>query len=296
MRQHKLFQSLITYLNLIRVKQWIKNFLVFIPVISAKLLNANNCVLVIIGFFSFSFASSFIYIINDLRDIEKDRLNASKKKRPLPSGKINKKQAIIISIIMIIICVLLNVCIYNLSNSANILLSFLIIASYIIINLLYSFGLKNVAILDVAIIAAGFILRVYYGALILNIEVSPWLFLTIMNASLFLSLGKRKKEILCSKDSRTVLKEYNEQFLDKFQYVSLGLTLVFYSLWAIEQNEKSLVFTIPIVTIIFMRYSLVMEYNNEGDPTTILYTDKILLLLCIIYGIIMFVLLGGGLN
>ena len=85
--------------------------------------------------------------------------------------------------------------------------------------------------------------------------------------------------------------EYNEAFLDKFQYLTLGLMLVFYSLWTMEQNINYLVFTIPIVIIIFMKYCLIIEKSDEGDPTTILYQDKFLLLLCGIYGIIMLVLL-----
>ena len=112
-----------------------------------------------------------------------------------------------------------------------------------------------------------------------------------MSASLFLGLGKRKKEIINSKESRKVLEEYNEAFLDKFQYLSLALTLVFYSLLAMEQTNSYLVFSIPLIIIIFMRYSLIIEKSSEGDPSTILYEDKFLLGLCLIYGLVMFLLL-----
>lgn len=275
------------YIELIRAKHWIKNLLIFIPLICSGFINAENVLNLIIGFFSFSFISSFIYIINDIKDIEKDKLHPRKKKRPLPSGEITKKRAIIIAIILLIASLSFNYIIHKeiLNTSLYLLLG------YMIINVLYSMGLKNIAILDIILLATGFIIRVYYGASIINVQVSDWLFLTILNASLFLGLGKRKKELINNKDSRKVLKEYNESFLDKFQYISLGLMLVFYSLWTIEQDIKFLSLTIPLLIIIFMKYCLIIEKSDEGDPTTILYQDKMLLFLCLIYGISMILFL-----
>ena len=275
------------YIELIRAKHWIKNLLIFIPLICSGFINAENVLNLIIGFFSFSFISSFIYIINDIKDIEKDKLHPRKKKRPLPSGKITKKRAIIIAIILLIASLSFNYIIYK--EILNV--SFYLLLAYMIINILYSMGLKNIAILDIILLATGFIIRVYYGASIINVQVSDWLFLTILNASLFLGLGKRKKELINNKDSRKVLKEYNESFLDKFQYISLGLMLVFYSLWTIEQDIKFLSLTIPLLIIIFMKYCLIIEKSDEGDPTTILYQDKMLLFLCLIYGISMIMFL-----
>ena len=275
------------YLKLIRTKHWIKNLLIFIPIICANAITYDNVIQTILGFFSFSFGASFIYIVNDIRDIEKDKLHPKKKDRPLPSGKISKTNAIILAIVMLILSIGVNI--YINKNILN--PSIYILLTYIIINILYSFGLKNIAIIDVILLATGFILRVYYGALILDINVSSWLFLTILNASLFMGLGKRKKELILNKDVRKVLEEYNEEFLDKFQYVTLTLTLVFYSLWTIEQKVEYLVFTIPLIIIIFMKYCLIIEKSNEGDPTTILYQDKMLLSLCAIYGITMIILL-----
>lgn len=275
------------YIELIRAKHWIKNLLIFIPLICSGFINAENVLNLIIGFFSFSFISSFIYIINDIKDIEKDKLHPRKKKRPLPSGKITKKRAILISIILLIASLSFNYIIYK--EILNV--SFYLLLAYMIINILYSMGLKNIAILDIILLATGFIIRVYYGASIINVQVSDWLFLTILNASLFLGLGKRKKELINNKDSRKVLKEYNEAFLDRFQYISLGLMLVFYSLWTIEQDIKFLSLTIPLLIIIFMKYCLIIEKSDEGDPTTILYQDKMLLFLCLIYGISMIMFL-----
>ena len=269
------------YVQLIRLKHWIKNLLIFIPIICAGIFDINVITNTILGFFSFSCACSFIYIINDIKDVEKDKKNPRKKKRPLASGKIKKTTAIYVAILMIVLSIIINIL------ASDSILSIYIILIYVIINILYSYGLKNLAIVDVILLATGFVLRVYYGATIASINVSNWLFLTILNGALFLGLGKRKKEFINNFESRKVLKEYNAEFLDKMQYLCLSLMLVFYSLWCIEQKTKLLIYTIPLIMIIFMRYCLIVEKSDEGDPTTILYSDKSLLILGIIYGIIM---------
>lgn len=276
------------YIDLVRIKQWVKNVLVFVPMVCAGSFNNANVFTTIGGFFSFSLMASFIYVINDIRDIEKDKLHPRKKKRPLASGKIGRKTAIAIAVSMLVLALILNyICIYKTKYYS----SFIILLAYAVINLAYSFGFKNVPVVDICLLATGFVLRVYYGASLLNIEVSSWLFLTIMSASLFLGLGKRKKEFLTNKESRKVLDEYNESFLTNFLYLCLVLTLTFYSLWAIEQDNRYIIFTVPLLIIIFMKYCLIMEKSDEGDPTTILYQDKILLFLCSLYGIAMIVLL-----
>lgn len=273
------------YIELCRVKHWIKNLLIFIPMICSNTINLTNVINTILCFFSFSFLTSFVYIINDVKDIEKDKLHKTKKNRPLPSGKIKKKTAIIIAILMIIVSLFINTFINK--SLINIPLAFLVV--YMILNLLYSFGLKNIAIIDVAILASGFIFRVYYGASIINVDVSNWLFLTILSASLFLGLGKRRKELESNKEVRKVLEEYNAEFLNRFQYLCLTIMIVFYSLWTFEQNNQLLVYTIPLIMLIFMKYCLVIEKSDEGDPTTILYQDKILLGICATYSIIMLI-------
>ena len=271
------------FLELIRVKHWIKNVLLFIPMVTAKLINFNNLYITSLGFISFSCLTSFVYIINDIKDIEKDKLHPRKKKRPLPSGKISKNIAIYIAILMVITSITINIFITkSLFN-----LSFIFLIIYLLMNLGYSFGLKDIAVLDIIILASGFVLRVYYGAEIIDVNVSNWLFLTILNASLFLGLGKRKKEFETNKNARKVLKEYNDEFLDKFQYITLSLTLVFYSLWTMDQNIKYLFLTIPLLMAIFMKYCLIIEKSDEGDPTTILYQDKNLIILCIVYSLLM---------
>ena len=117
------------------------------------------------------------------------------------------------------------------------------------------------------------------------------LFLTIFNASLFLSLGKRKKELVSDVMVRPSLKNYDKKFLDNFQNVTLSLFLIFYSMWAKEQVNTLMIYTIIFVVVIFMRYCLLIESRDEGDPTVVFYADKILMLLCFLYGVFMLLIL-----
>lgn len=277
------------YMQLMRIKHWIKNLLIFLPIVCAKMINVGNTIKTLLAFLAFSFMCSFVYIINDIRDMEKDKLHERKKKRPLPSGKIKKSSACICAIVLLLSSFILNLVVNReFFSSATCFLIF-----YMLVNVAYSFGMKNLVIIDVLLLATGFILRVYYGAAIINVEVSDWLFLTILNASLFLGLGKRKKELVGNKSARAVLEAYNEEFLDKFQYLTLALTLVFYSMWTTEQHIEYLFLTVPLLMVIFMRYCLIVEKSEEGDPTTILYEDKPLIISCIIYSFSMIWFLGG---
>ena len=257
--------------------------LIFIPMFFSKQINLDNILTTLIGFFAFSFVASFIYIINDIRDVEKDKLHETKKNRPIASGKISIKNASIFSVIIIGLAIILSI-----FASKN-YLSLILIVTYLLINMYYSFGGKNIAIVDVILLAAGFVLRVYYGASLINVKVSDWLFLTVLNASLFLGFGKRKKELLNNKNSRGVLKFYNENFINQFMYLCLGLTIVFYSLWAIEYDY--MVITIPVLMTIFMQYSLLLETNTDGDPITLFYKSPLLIVSALVYSILIFVLM-----
>lgn len=271
------------YFKLIRVKHWIKNLLVFLPVVCAKMVTTKSIGIILIGFLSFCLASSFIYIINDIKDINVDRLHPRKKLRPLASGEVSVKAGTFIAIALLILSFVISF----IASGKILSAPTYFLLSYVIINIFYSFGMKNIAIVDVALLASGFVLRVCYGASLLDIEVSNWLFLTIMTSSLFLGLGKRKKELINNKNTRNSLQNYTEPFLNYFQYIFLGCMFIFYSLWAIEQTNKYLIITVPLLILIFMKYCLILETSKEGDPTTILYSDKVLLVLCFLYLIVM---------
>lgn len=279
------------YIKLIRVKHWIKNGLIFLPIFFSLSLTKENIIATLLGFLSFSLMASVIYIINDIKDAPKDRNHPRKKERPIASGKVSIPNAITLAIVLLVASISFNyIATKTLFNSALICLF-----SYLIINTIYSFGAKNIPIIDVSLLAAGFILRVYYGAFIIGVPVSNWLFLTILNASLFMGLGKRRKELKIKDEVRAVLKNYNENFLINFMNICLALVIVFYSLWTMEQNNTYLFFSIPLLIIIFMQYMLYMENSDEGDPITILFQNKSLILTVLVYLIFMFlVVIGNG--
>ena len=281
-------------LKLMRLKHYIKNSLIFFPLIfSGKLTNINSFFCCLISFFAFSLSASFVYIINDIRDKENDAKHDIKKNRPIASGKVSVKNALFFAILLLIISFLLN---YFATNELfNV--SFILLIIYIIINIMYSFGFKNIPLLDIVILVIGFLIRVLYGATIINVEVSNWLYLTIIAISFYLGLGKRRNEMLKSgSKSRNVLKYYNKDFLDKNMYMCLSLAIVFYSLWTVNvttaKNLSDLfIWTVPLIILICMKYSMDIEGDSYGDPADVIINDKTLLLLLGFYGIIMLLLI-----
>ena len=278
------------YLKLIRAKHWIKNCIIFLPLIFSREINQTNIILTILGFISFSLASSIIYIINDIRDKEKDKNHPTKKNRPIAAGTISIPSALTIAglFLIITIAILIYLSTYNHFISIYII-------SYILLNIMYSFGLKNIPLLDVFILALGFLIRVLYGGALINVEVSTWLFLTVLSISFYLGLGKRRNELMAQEkignNTRSVLKYYNKEFLDKNMYMCLSMTIIFYSLWCQDLNSKYIMWTIPVVLLICMKYSLNIESNSSGDPVEVLLKDKVLILLIGIYAIAIFLTL-----
>lgn len=286
----------ISALKLIRVKHYIKNLLIFIPLFfSGAYKDINNVIICLFAFLTFSFCSSIIYIINDIFDIEKDKLHEKKKNRPLASGALSKKNAYFIGGILIFFEIILILLLKHFSGHMSALL---LIFVYVIINILYSKGLKNVALLDVIILVVGFLIRLFFGALIIDCEVSNWLYLTVMSGAFYMGFGKRRNEItkIPSRNTRSVLKDYNKEFLDKSMYVCLTLTVVFYSMWAIDPvvNERvassSLIWTIPLLLIILFQYSMVVESDSDGDPVEVILGSRPLLGTIFVYIITIFIL------
>ncbi|MEK3764649.1 UbiA prenyltransferase family protein [Solibacillus sp. FSL K6-4121] len=263
-----------------------KNGLIFAPLIfSGNLLNGELFFNTMLGFIAFSFIASTVYIVNDLQDAELDRLHPTKCKRPLAANLVSVKSATVLAVGLVIISFIINMYI-----SGNNIIAWLSIILYLLLNLAYSNGLKNYPIIDVAILVSGFVLRVLYGSGITEIEISNWLYLTVISMSFYLGLGKRRNELLKQKNvSRKVLKYYNHNFLDKNMYMCLALTIVFYSLWTVDpitierMSNDLLVWTVPLIILICMKYSLNIEKDSDGDPVEVVIRDKFLLGLVIMF-------------
>jgi 4-hydroxybenzoate polyprenyltransferase len=279
------------YLKLLRVSHYIKNLLVFFPLFFSQQLFTKEFVRVVLAFICFSLVSSVIYIINDIRDVESDRKHTVKCKRPIAAGEISVRFAIFITVALLGLVIGIGYFTFN-SNA----LCWLMLSMYFVVNIGYSMGLKKVPIVDITLLVMGFMIRVLYGAVVINVEVSNWLYLTVMSMAFYLSLAKRRNEFSNQKNSgtRAVLQHYNYEFLDKNMYVFLGLAIVFYSLWCIDpttvkmHSNPYLIWTVPIVVVICLKYNLVIESESQGDPVDVIFSDKILLLLLMLYVVAVF--------
>lgn len=276
-----------------RVHHYIKNLLVFAPLVcSGKLFAKEKMLACVFAFLAFCFVSSAIYCINDIRDVEKDRNHSTKCKRPIASGAISICAASIFAACLIALAVTFNCLCFNIHSSVLLLV-------YFVINIGYSFGLKSVPLLDIAILVAGFLIRSLYGSVVTDIQISSWLYLVIISVAFYLGLGKRRNELKKQgdQDTRDVIKKYPFAFLDRNMYMCMALTFVFYALWTVDEktiavyHSNRLIWTVPVVMLIFMKYSLTIEGNSDGDPVEVLIHDKVLLGLCLLYLIMMFALL-----
>ena len=281
------------YLKLMRIHHYIKNILVFAALAcSGQLFNTDKLILGIFAFISFCMISSVVYIINDILDRDKDKNHPIKKMRPIASEVISVKNAICFAVLLLVIAIIFNSFCFNVFSS-------LLLALYLILNIAYSLGLKNIPIIDISILVSGFLIRIIYGALITDITISAWLYLTVLAFSFYFALGKRRNELKYIKNGKTrkVLKSYSIDFLDKNMGMCLTLGNVFYALWSLEDKTKLLYdnnylfCTVPIVLLISMKYSFNIESESDGDPIEVLLHDKILLILCILYLLIMFLIL-----
>ena len=262
---------------LFRVNHYIKNLLVFAPLLfTSGLSDLSKLVLSFKAFIIFSLIASMVYVINDLFDIKFDKKHPQKRKlKPLASGKIS------ISFAYFSIAILSIISIFILLNNKNLINVFLI---YIIMNVFYSFFLKFIPILDIFILSFNYILRVYAGSVIIDVPLSNWMAITIFAGAIFISALKRRQEIIIhGTNSRPVLKKYSINYLNKIADYSAILSIVFYCLYVISVNEK-LVITIPLVLFGILRYSYLSESKNFSDsPIDEIIKDKQNLILVIIW-------------
>lgn len=280
------------YIKLMRPHHYMKNLLVFAALVcSGRFFELGKFLAGCAGFAAFCMVSSAVYIVNDIQDVEKDKLHPTKCRRPLPAGLVSLRGAQILAVLLVVMAAICNGLVFQ-------SLSTVLLVSYLILNLAYSFGLKNIAILDVTILMTGFLLRMFYGAIVTGIEVSGWLYMTAIAASFFFALGKRRNELkhLKNGSTRKVLEAYPISFLERSMNMCLTLAIVFYALWSTDERNiaahgKYLSWTVPIVLLIVLKYSLNIEGESDGDPVEVLLHDKVLLALCTVYFAVMFVIL-----
>jgi 4-hydroxybenzoate polyprenyltransferase len=270
-------------LRLLRPVQWLKNFFIFAPLIFSKhLFNVGYVISAGEAFVVFALVSSAVYIFNDIADRESDRLHPTKRTRPIASREISILKAIGIAIVLLVIVGLL-------ATTLNV--KFLFIAAvYFVLNIGYSFYLKQIILVDVFIVASGFMLRVLAGAFAINVQVSEWLVLCTLFVSLFLSISKRRAELMMVKNTpnyegRAVLREYDVEFLDQMMTVAASGVAISYALYTVAERTisvfgtSSLIFTTVFVLFGIFRYLyLVRMRKTEDNPTHMLTTDLVTIL------------------
>lgn len=275
-----LFESL-------RPSQWIKNIIVFAALVfSQNLFNGYMLLKSALGFVTFCMLCSSIYLINDLMDIEKDKLHPLKSLRPLPSGRLSKNLAVQVTVILAIGSII----------SAFILSTNFGIACLIYFTMFcsYSVKLKKIVIVDVMTISLGFVLRVIAGAVLIDVNISNWLLLCTILLALFLALSKRRHELVSldknAATHRSILAEYSPNFLDQMIAVVTASTVTAYSLYTMSQetiekfHTSHLSYTIPFVLYGIFRYLYLVHQRAEGgNPTAVLLTDRPLLLNCALW-------------
>lgn len=267
--------------RLLRPTQWSKNTVLFAALVFAKhLFDPHDVLLVSLAFVCFCAMASGAYVMNDLRDCERDRQHPLKAQRPLPSGRVSRGTAVVL--------------IFALMGSGlagSFLLSggFGVLAGlYLLLQVGYTFWLKEVVILDVMAIAAGFVIRAAAGGVLINVPVSPWLIICTFLLMMFLGFSKRRHELILlegrATEHRGTLREYSPYFLDQMIAVVTASTVVAYAIYTVspEVREKlgtdKLYLTIPFVLFGIFRYLYLVHQREEGgNPTQLLLSDRPLL-------------------
>jgi len=280
--------KLFKFLRLIRVHQWVKNVFVFVPLLfSQHLFDGFFFLEALFAFFIFCLASSAIYVVNDIVDIEADRAHPVKKNRPLPSGQISVKAAIITASLLIVLVFWLMM----FFNNKFILL----VVGFVVLNVMYSFWLKNMVLLDVFSIAAGFSIRVLAGAFAIAVPISSWLILTTMFISLFLAVMKRRSELKYNvggdnASTRKVLVHYSPEFIDQMSTVTSAGVIICYALYTVaprtvsEFQTERLIYTTPFVVFGIFRFMYLEYMSGKGENTTrALATDLPMIINMLLY-------------
>jgi 4-hydroxybenzoate polyprenyltransferase len=285
---------LIGLLKTMRPRQWTKNVFVFVALFfDGKVLDVSSVLNTLAAFILLCMMSSAVYIMNDLRDLENDRQHPVKQKRPLPAGQLSPTIAISAGFIMA-----------GGSLAAGFLLTpalGLVLLGYLLIQIAYTFYLKNVVLLDVFVVAFGFILRIAAGVVVIDVQrFSPWLYVFGGFLALFMILGKRRHELTLlgeeASDHRAILDEYTVELIDLLLMIVTTSAVAAYSLYTflaegLPENH-AMMFTIPFVLYGIFRYLYLIHVRHEGGaPEEILLRDRAMQVTLLLYGLTVFIAL-----
>ncbi len=264
--------ALLSYLRLLRPKQWIKNLLLlFPPFFAGRLFDSGVADKIVPALAAFCCAASCGYIINDIKDINTDRNHDTKKEREIASGRIGFAGALLLAVVLYLAAMIIGLSIHGEFRRFQ-----WFIVLYLFNSLIYTLFLKNFVIVDILLIAFGFLIRVLAGGEAFRIPVTNWLFLTVFSVSLMLAAGKRLGELICLGDNaqkhRKSLSQYSHTFLEGIIWFSASSALVMYALYTVE-HRNGLFYTVPLAAFGLLRYIYTVK-EGRGDPTEALLMDK----------------------
>ncbi len=272
-------------LRALRPKQWTKNGLLFVGLLfSFKLGELHLLATVVFAFIIFCALSSAVYLINDLKDVEKDRLHPTKRLRPIAAGILPPRVAAAAAAILLLAAI---PAAYWINTGFGAIASF-----YVILVLLYTYWLKNVVIMDVLLLAAGFVMRAAAGAVAIAVPISPWLYVCTILGALFLGVGKRRHELVSldatANSHRPILEEYTPELLDQMMSVVTSALVMAYSLYTFSAPNlpanHAMMLTIPFVLYGVFRYLyLIHVQGSGGSPEEILLRDKPIMAVVVLY-------------
>lgn len=267
-------------LKLSRVRQWLKNLMLFFPpFLGGSLLSNYNALQLLLPFSAFCLVSSTTYILNDILDKENDSHHPDKCSRPIASGKISVASAFLLATVLLAFSLVLA---WNISGKFIVLMMV-----YVAVSIAYSTKLKDIVLVDIFCISAGFLLRLQAGGAAFNVAISEWLFLSVFLLSVFLSTGKRlaEKQHLGKEahHHRKALRAYPEGFLEGILYMTGGSVLVTYTMYVISRHSSLLLYSMPLCCFGLLRYILRVQSGKGGDPTESLIKDVPLLIVGVVW-------------
>ena len=290
-------RSLLAMAAMCRPGHWIKNIVLFLPPFFLGVAFREDILRAAFpAFASFSLAASAVYALNDLADRRFDANHPAKKLRPVASGAVSPAAAAAAAALLAAAALAI-----SLRGHAP-AFSFAVLATYLCVNASYSFGLKNVALVDIFLLASGFVFRIFYGGFFFGVEISSWMFLCIFSGALYFACGKRKNELARTGSgaaTRSVLGKYTAKFLDAHYYMFCGLAILFYCLWTVTRTDQhavgKLALTIPVMVFILARYNWLVETGkSDGDPVPSLFHDVWLVAASILFAVLNFTILYFG--
>jgi decaprenyl-phosphate phosphoribosyltransferase len=266
---------IVNFSKLLRIRQWLKNLMLFFPpFLGGTLFSQTSVSHMLIPFCAFCFVSSTTYILNDVLDRENDCHHPDKRTRPIASGQVSLASALLCATALLTCSVVLA---WNMS-----IIFFVIMMAYLLVSIAYSAMLKDVVLVDIFCISAGFLLRLKAGGAAFSVAISEWLFLSVFLLSVFLSTGKRlaEKQHLgdVAQHHRKALKAYPKGFLEGTMYMTGGAVLVTYTMYVISRHSPLLLYSVPLCCFGLLRYILRVQSGKGGDPTESLTRDVPLLI------------------